>query len=591
MHSERSSGGVQPNKVLADSQGSSFNKPLQTSNETKKFSSSGAFLPPGGVDQGCGTQCLSTLPSRKNPDVLLSEGRMNDEEPDDNQHTRDQPLPFMNTGFKGSSPLAHLLETRRSEGRKTVLSQFPISATGQSRGCSETVNESSDNQLLEGGKSAAFKNAEASFIGKDAPNGSTCNLPKSEDRNKLPLSQLLKTRPDDRSKNAEISHVLNRKPESESSSVSPLRGHPVSKEKQSDGNVTLSTPGLPQNKGSISSQLSDTKQSPRNETKFKSLSELIEETQSCRSQDSQLPSLMSTLNIQDSSKSPLSLLGAKQASENKTQVSTKTSPSYGRSNVEKFNLSPPSQLSKEKRQLVNKGSGTLLFNKLATGEAESSQGISSIVHIPKNDGSSPLSQLLKTRQSPKDVDYGRKECLDNNSNVNIDKDGSSDRAVFHPGKSTLFKQFPRDRQNTNVLGISPGTSWASDVTKDIDLSTLLTHRKPHEKTKKLAEHTDLLPIDGSSRISSNDVEDGFRIQPIEVDENLHSRDSVLELLHVPSTFACTLLVYYKKPGQEWKPTVKGLFQNDLGIVPFNFSTPSPDDNVTSKQKKAHLKNK
>jgi hypothetical protein len=587
LHSERSSECFQPNKVLADSQGSSFNKPLQTSNEAKKFSSPGAFLPPGRVDQGCRTQCLSNLPSRKNPDVLLSEGRINDEGSDDNQHTRDQPLPFMNTGFKGSSPLAQLLETRKSEERKTVLSQFPINATGQSRGCSETVNESSDNQLLEGGKSVTFKNAEASFIGKDAPNNnSTCNLPKSEDRNKLPLSQLLKTRPDDRSKNTEISHVLNRKPESESSSVSPLCGLPVSKEKQSDGNVTLSTPGLPQNKGSISSQLSDTKQSPRNETKFKSLSELIEETQSCRSQDPQLPSLMSTLNIQDCSKSPLSLLA-----ENKTQVSTKISPSYGQSNVEKFNVSPLSQLSKEKRPLVNKGSGTLLFNKLATGEAESSRRISSIVHIPKNEGSSPLSQLLKTRQSPKDVDYGRKECLDNNSNVNIDKDGSSDRAVFHPGKSTLFKQFPRDRQNTNVLGISSDIFSTSDVTKDIDLSTLLTHRKPHEKTKKLAEHTDLLPIDGSSRISSNDVEDGFRIQPIEVDESLHSRDSVLELLHVPSTFACTLLVYYKKPGQEWKPTVKGLFQNVVGIVPFNFSTPSPDDDVTSKQKKAHLKRK
>ena len=578
MHSERSSGGVQPNKVLADSQGSSFNKPLQISNESKKLSSPGAFLPPGRVDQGCRTQCLSNLPSRKNPDVLLSEGRMNDEESDDNQHTRDQPLPFMNTGFKGSSPLAPLLETRKSEERKTVLSQFPINATGLSRGCSETVNESSDNQLLEGGKSVTFKNAEASFIGKDAPNSSTCNLPKSEDRNKLPLSQLLKTRSDDRSKNAEISHVLNRKPESESFSISPLRGHPVSKEKQSDGNVTLSTPGLPQNKGSISSQLSDTKQSPRNETKFKSLSELIEETQSCRSQDSQLPSLMSTLNIQDCSKSPLNLLlGTKQASENKTQVSTKTSLSDGQSNVEKCNLSPLSQLLKEKRPLVNKGSGTLSFNKLTTGEVGSSRRISSIVHIPKNEGSSPLSQLLKTRQSPKDVDYGRKECLDNNSNVNTG--------------NVLSKQFPRDRQNTNVLGISPGTSWASDVTKDIDLSTLLTHKKTHEKTKKLAQHSDLLPIDGSSRISSNDVEDGFRIQAIEVDENLHSRDSVLELLHVPSTFACTLLVYYKKPGQEWKPTVKGLFQNVVGIVPFNFSTPSPDDDVTSKQKKAHLKRK
>jgi hypothetical protein len=81
------------------------------------------------------------------------------------------------------------------------------------------------------------------------------------------------------------------------------------------------------------------------------------------------------------------------------------------------------------------------------------------------------------------------------------------------------------------------------------------------------------------------------MQLIELGENPASRDSVLELLHVPSTFACTLLVYYKKPGREWKPTVKEMFQNDLGIVPFNFSTPSPDDIVTSKQKKAHFKRK
>ena len=569
----------------AGSQGSSFNKQLESLNEAKNLSLPAAFLTPGRLGKGSEPQSLLTLPSRKSADILL---QGNDEESVEGKQRRiNQPLSFVNKEIKESSPLAQLLEIRRPEGRRkaeNLTSQIPLNSnSGKSCGFSssttETAKNSSGNQLFERGKSTALKNSETSSVAKGGL--STNSFIKSKDRHQLPLRRLLETRRDDPSKNTEISHVV-RIPDKESSRVSPLSCYRASKEKQSWGSVTSTPPGVPQKKPSKLSGLSNAEQSPRKETE-----EATDKTQSCRSKDSPLTSLVSILNIQDTSNSPLNLLlGAKQVSENKKHVPTiNASHPTSLVSIPKIeNVSPLSQLLKERQPLVNKGSGTPSVNKRTTGEAEISQRISTIVHIPRNDaGSSLLRQLIKTRQSPKDTS---KEGLDNNSNVSIGKDDSSGRAMC-----VSFKELSRDRQNTNALGIGSDISPVSDVTTDIDLSTLLIGRKTNEKPKNVTKPTDLFPADENSRISSNDVEDGVRMQLIELGENPASRDSVLELLHVPSTFACTLLVYYKKPGREWKPTVKEMFQNDLGIVPFNFSTPSPDDIVTSKQKKAHFKRK
>ncbi len=100
----------------AGSQGSSFNKQLESLNEAKNLSLPAAFLTPGRLGKGSEPQSLLTLPSRKSADILL---QGNDEESvEDKQRRINQPLSFVNKEIKESSPLAQLLEIRRPEGRR-----------------------------------------------------------------------------------------------------------------------------------------------------------------------------------------------------------------------------------------------------------------------------------------------------------------------------------------------------------------------------------------------------------------------------------------------------------------------------------------
>ena len=397
------------------------------------------------------------------------------------------------------------------------------------------------------------KSNERSPLAQLLGNKATKSCKKSEDYDKLPLNPLTQSLSGSR-----------KDPGYEVVSGSPLSR--ILKEKQTSCSAAFSTPaGVGRNKGSICSHLSNAEQTKMNETEeLKSLLPLIE--QSSRSKDSSLTPLLSALTIKDTNKSPLSLLlGVEKVSGNRKSLSTKTSPLASHSTplvkiptVERSGLSPLSQLLKEKHSSVG--------NKI-TGE--SSQKVSHIVHIPKNDsGSSPLSKLLKTRQSQaKDEDYDTKDGLDGNSNFSVYENNWSSNTMC-----PTLTQISEDHQSTSEF--ASDISLVSDVNKDIDLCTLLTRTKSDNKPAKLAKNTDLFLPDEDCPLSSLCNA---------------SLDSVLEL-HSPSTFACTLLVYYKKPGKEWKPTLMERYENDVGIVPFNFSEPSPDDVVRSKQK-LHLKEK
>ena len=440
-----------------------------------------------------------SLSSKKNFDNSLLGNR---KESVKNEHTRDQPMQFIYKKSTELSPLSQLLENKATKGIK-----------------------------------------------------------KSEDYDKLPLSQLTQRQQDNN-------------PLKESLSVSPLSR--VLKEKQTSSSAAFSTPARVQhNKGSVHSHLSNAEQTKMNETEeLKSLIPLIE--QSSRSKDSLLSPLLSALTIKDTSKSPLSLLlGVEQVSGNKKPLSKKTSPLASHSTplvkiptAERSGLSPLSQLLKEKHSSVG--------DKMTE---ESSQKVSHVVHIPKNDGgSSPLSKLLKTRQSPaKDIDYDTKDELDGKSNFSINKNYSSSKTL-----SPSFKQISRNPESTSAF--ASDISSVSNINKEIDLCALLTSTKSDKKQAKLGKRTALVLPGKNPPLSSPEV------VMMDLDQNDASLDSVLELLHSPSLFACTLLVCYKRPGNEWKPTLMERYQNDVGIVPFNFSEPSPDDVVKSKQK-LHLKEK
>ena len=438
-------------------------------NEVKQFHS---LL--GGVDKESEAQGLSLLLSKKDADISL---QGNNEKSVKNKHTKNQPLTFINEKSEGCSPLAQLLETRKSERRRI----------------------------------------------ED-------NLTERRQGN----------------------------PSKESFSLSPLAR--ISSEKQSLTDVQ-------QNRGSKLSLLSNAEPATTNETEeLKSSRSLIE--QSRVGNDSSLPPLLSTLNIQDTSKSPLSLLlGEKHVSGNMKQLSTKmddhSTSLVNIPNAERPGSSPLSQLLKDtKKSLVTK-------DKISTGE--SLQKVPTIVHIPRNDaGSSPLSKLLKTRKSPKSVSYDTKDGLDRNSKFGVDKGHSSSKTM-----GASFKQASQDHHSS------------SDVNKGIDLSTLLMRTKSEKKPPaNLPRRTDLFPPDENPRVLSKVDDSVLMVQPMEVDQNFGACDPDLELLHPPSSFACTLFVYYKKPGFEWKPTLKESYQNDVGIVPFDFNKPLHDNVTKSKQKKS-----
>ena len=331
----------------------------------------------------------------------------------------------------------------------------------------------------------------------------------------------------------------------------------------------------------------------------------INNTSLNKSEDLRVTPLMDTLNIQDSPKSPLSLLLGKQGSGNAKQAPTKTLASGGLHlpslvNIAKGETSPLSKLKDSKQSLAGNTWDDAVFGKRNTSEEGSQK--SSIVHIPKNDGYSSLSQLLKTRQSPRD---NRTKNDQNNSSV-AQPNSSSGRMVFNDSEKYVSLNVPEISANT-----------PPESRRDIDLSAQLQPAKTEEKSKPRHADSvsayvnirtipyDIKESDQKQRIGGvppNDVEDGFQkypvgrtspnnvescvhMQTIEFHKDLAFHDSARLLLHVPSTFACTLHVYYKKPGRQWKPTTTRMFKNDLGIVPFDFNEPSPDDIVLSKQKK------
>lgn len=174
-------------------------------------------------------------------------------------------------------------------------------------------------------------------------------------------------------------------------------------------------------------------------------------------------------------------------------------------------------------------------------------------------------------------------------------------------------------QRTTTLGnqLEYGvTQLVPDVQRPagkVDLSVSLKRVRPKQETKNTSELThsrglnsttslersignlnlnnsepDLDEVDGGLRDSSVDVEDGFHMLATEVEECCISGRAAAELIASPTMFARTLLVKYRKPKDVRVPAVRGGFfdcrRELLDIVPFDFSTPSPDDLVKSKQK-------
>ena len=406
--------------------------------------------------------------------------------------------------------------------------------------------------FLTGGKKLVESALDGVAFGKTgslfAKEGSSVNsLIKSEVRDTLPLARLLKTSQTFGSKNSE---------------VSPLSMHRGFKETRPDIKAGLSTPvTLSQHKPSMNlSQPTEKKHS---------LEDQSEKTSSPgRNDNSQLTSPLSVLSIQSSTTSPLSkILGSKRESEDTKRISTKTSPSLIHiPPADESYISPLSRLLKEKRSLSDKTSGAFTGGKINTNDAGKTP---SLVHIPTNDGVSPLSRLLKARQAPKHDDCVSKIGLEsnNNSKLSIGEDSKNGRAKSGSSMKKPLTSFPESVKR-----------------KDTDLSSLFSRMKTNF-CEKLEEDEGLSSTESDSQTSSSsDIEDDF-------EQDVSSTESVLDFLHAPSAFACALLVYYEKPGPKWEPDVTERFQNDSGIVPFDFSTVSPDDFVLARQKKARLPRK
>ncbi|XP_028412268.1 uncharacterized protein LOC114535084 isoform X2 [Dendronephthya gigantea] len=386
-----------------------------------------------------------------------------------------------------------------------------------------------------------------SLFAKESSTG--CGVSKNEGRDTLPLGQLLKTH-----------QTL----ESKDSQVSPLSMHRGLKETQSNIRPTLSSPVIgSQFKPSLSNLSQST------ETKYSSGDDLGKTSSSDRRNGSLMTSPLSASKVQNTS--PLSKkLASKQESKDmkgiSVQVSTKMPPSLVHiPSVDESSISPLTRL-KAERSLNDKTFGTLSGDKANTDNTARA-----LVHIPTNDGC--LGRLLRARQSPKRDDCVSKVGLENNnnSNLNIGVGETSDKAKS--GLSTM----------------KPLTTFpVSGKTENAGLSSSFSRMKINLSEKSGKDEGLSATRSDSRESSTSDVEDDFLI---DFEQDVSSGESVFEFLHGPSTFACTLLVYYEKPGPKWKPDVTRRFQNDFAIVPFDFSTASPDDFVLAKQKKARLQRK
>ena len=215
---------------------------------------------------------------------------------------------------------------------------------------------------------------------------------------------------------------------------------------------------------------------------------------------SHITSLMNNPTIQDSSKSPSCLLldVKPELKENKQDSIKDFSENHPSSivkipKVQESSSSPLKNLLKE-RSMVTKGESAM-------------QSIASVVHIPKNEGTSPLNQLLKSRQSPKHQSCCEKESWNTNLNVNLGNQPSH-------GKILLESQ---DGQDGHVLRSVSCASSISSETKDVDLSALLVRKKTDVNSKKSAKPTDVLLGGENFRgfTAANDVKGSLGIQSID----------------------------------------------------------------------------
>lgn len=234
---------------------------------------------------------------------------------------------------------------------------------------------------------------------------------------------------------------------------------------------------------------------------------------------------------------------------------------------------------------------------------------------PKSSGSSLLDQLLKRGKSHihENTRDRRMNCVNSlHGNKDIDLSlllrgkKSEEKVEKIPKESDFYKSRSANCRllsnsskvdGSQIQSLKRKESFASknslfqdSIGEKCEEITRGLGRLSYGNSRKSCNDTDDMVVNGSEKCS-NDMEDGLIMEPIHSREDLTSLEPVIELLHAPSTFACALLVQYKKPGHEWKPDVKRKFQAVSGIAPFDFSTPSPDDIVMKKQKDARMKRK